>query len=120
MSDYWKLWFAVLNLGFDAQRVIAMRLARITAGGSAAGIECRRMVFEKFIAAAAAQTAAAAALVRGEGLHAAATQALVPVQTAVRANRRRLVRAKHFDGMMRALRRVAVRTGKWIRRLRAR
>jgi hypothetical protein len=75
------------------------------------------MVSEKFAAAAAAQTAAAAALVRGEGLDAAATLALAPVQTAVRSNRRRLLRAKHFDGMTRGLRRLASRTGKRIGRL---
>ena len=113
MSAYWKLWFAVLDLGFDAQRVIALRLAKIAAGGAGADIECRRMVSEKFAAAAAAQAAAAVALARGEGLDAAATLALAPVQTAVRANRRRLVRAKRFDGVTLPLRRM----GKWIGRL---
>jgi hypothetical protein len=63
---------------------MALRLARIPAGGAGADIECRRMVSEKL--AAAAQAAAAAALARGEGLDAAATLALAPVQTAVRAN----------------------------------
>ena len=117
MSAYWKLWFAVLDLGFDAQRVIALRLAKIAAGGAGADIECRRMVSEKFAAAAAAQAAAAVALARGEGLDAAATLALAPVQTAVRANRRRLVRAKRFDGVTLPLRRLACRVGNWVGRL---
>ena len=62
-------------------------------------------------------SAAAAALARGEGLDAAATLALAPVQTAVRANRRRLVRAKRFHAMTLPLRHLARRTGKRIGRL---
>ena len=91
MPAYWKFWFVVLDLGFDAQRVIALRLAKIAAGGAAADIECGRMVSEKFATAA--------------------------VQAAVRANRRRLVRAKRFDGVTLPLRRMASRLGKWIGRL---
>src|SRR6266436_6038768 len=52
MYAYWKLWVDVLNIGLDAQRVIAMRLAKIAKGGAAAEAECRRMVSEKFLAAA--------------------------------------------------------------------
>ena len=43
MYAYWKLWVDVLNIGLDAQRVIAMRLAKIAKGGAAAEAECRRM-----------------------------------------------------------------------------
>src|SRR5258706_16157289 len=57
MYAYWKLWVDVLNIGLDAQRVIAMRLAKIAKGGAAAEAECRRMVSEKFLAAAAARDA---------------------------------------------------------------
>jgi hypothetical protein len=59
MYAYWKLWVDVLNIGLDAQRVIALRLAKIAKGGAAAEAECRRMVSEKFLAAAAARPAAA-------------------------------------------------------------
>jgi hypothetical protein len=55
-----KLWTDTWQLGLDAQRVIALRLARISAGGAAADAECRRMVSEKIAAAAASQAAAAA------------------------------------------------------------
>jgi hypothetical protein len=71
-------------VGFDAQRVVALRLARIAAGGAAADAECRRMVSEKVAAYAAAQAAAAAALVTGKGLQTAATAALAPVKRAPR------------------------------------
>ena len=117
MPAYWKLWLALSDIGFDAQRVIALRLAKIAAGGAGADIECRRMVSEKFAAAAAAQALAAAAFARGEGPDAAATSALAPVQAAVRANRRRLVRANHFNGVTLPLRRLASRMGKRIGRL---
>src|SRR6266404_8601486 len=72
MYAYWKLWVDVLNIGLDAQHVIAMRLAKIAKGGAAAEAECRRMVSEKFLAAAAARDAAAAALVGGKGIDTAA------------------------------------------------
>jgi hypothetical protein len=101
-----KLWTDAWQLGFDAQRVIAMRLARISGGGAAADAECRRMVSEKIAAAAAAQAAAAAALAAGKGIETAATVALAPVKRAVRANHRRLSRAKRIDGMMFNLRRL--------------
>src|SRR5215831_3059370 len=94
MHAAWKLWTDMLHLGIDAQRVIAMRLARISAGGRAADAERRRMVSEKIAAGAAAQAAAAKALASGKGIGIAAAVALAPVKRAVRANHRRLSRAK--------------------------
>jgi len=120
MSDNWKLWIDLLNLGYEAQRVIAMRLAKIAAGGRSADAECRRMVSEKFAAAAAARAAAVAALAAGKGFDAAARQALAPVQQAVRSNHRRLSWAKRFGEIRLAVRRVARRRGLVIRRLLAR
>jgi hypothetical protein len=64
------------------------------------------MVSEKVAAAAAAQAAAAAALVGGKGLETAATAALAPVKRAVRANHRRLSRAKRIDGVFWNMRRL--------------
>jgi hypothetical protein len=106
MHAPWKLWTDAWQVGFDAQRVIALRLARISAGGAAANAECRRMVSEKVAASAAAQAAAAAALVSGKGLETAATAALAPVKQAVRANHRRLSRAKRIDGVISNMRRL--------------
>jgi hypothetical protein len=107
MHASWKLWTDVWSLGLDAQRVIAMRVARISAGGVAADAECRRMVSEKFAATAAAHAAAAAALAGGKGIETAATVALAPVKRAVRANHRRLSRAKRIDGVLSQLRRLS-------------
>jgi hypothetical protein len=92
--------------------VIAMRLAKVAAGGVAAEAECRRMVTEKVSAAIAAQTAAATALARGKTMEAAAGLALVPVKRTVRANRRRLSRAQSVENMMLPLRRLARQTGR--------
>jgi len=111
MYAYWKLWVDVLNIGLDAQRVIAMRLAKIAKGGAAAEAECRRMVSEKFLAAAAARDAAAAALVGGKEIDTAARLALTPIERAVRDNRRRLGRAERFAWARARLRHMATRTG---------
>jgi hypothetical protein len=92
MYAYWKLWNEVWRLGFEAQGVITMRLARMSAGGAAADAECRRMVSEKVAAAAAAQAAAAAAIAGGKGIETVASLALAPLKRAVRANHRRLSR----------------------------
>ncbi len=62
MHASWKLWTDAWQIGFDAQRVIALRLGRISVGGAAA--ECWRMVSEKITTAAGAQAAAVAALER--------------------------------------------------------
>ena len=105
MFEYWKVWHDAWGLGFEAQRVISMRLTRIAAGGTAADAECRRMVSEKFVAAAAAQ-AAASALASGKGVDAATRQALAPVKRAVQANRRRLSRAKRLDDVIMGLGRL--------------
>jgi hypothetical protein len=106
MHASWKIWTDMLDLSFAAQRVIAMRLARISAGGRAADVERRRMVSEKIAAGAAAQAAAAKALASGKGIGIAAAVALAPVKRAVRANHRRLSRAKRIDSALAHLRRL--------------
>ena len=111
MYAYWKLWVDVLNIGLDFQRVIAMRLAKIAKGGAAADAECRRMVSEKFLAAAAAPDAAAAALAGGKGIATAARLALTPMERAVRENRRRLSRGERFTRTTARLRHLATRAG---------
>jgi hypothetical protein len=90
----WKMWTDTWRLGLDVQHVIAMRMLRISAGDAAAHAECRRMVTEKLAAGAAAHAAAVAALVSGKGVEAATAQAMVPIRRTVRANRRRLGRAR--------------------------
>jgi hypothetical protein len=104
MNAYWKLWTDAWSIGLEAQRVIALRVARISHGGAKADAECRRMVSEKFAAAAAAQAAGAAALAAGKRMDIAAALAMAPVMRAVRANHRRLSRAERTDGVILGLR----------------
>ena len=61
MRQWWKLSTDLALAGFEAQRVIALRLAKLAAGGPAADREARRMVTEKI----AASTEAAATLATG-------------------------------------------------------
>src|SRR5215468_2748319 len=116
MFDHWKLWLDLLNLGYEAQRVIAMRLERIAAGGRSADAECRRMVSEKFEAAAAARAATIAALATGKGIGGAAGQAVAIIQKSVRSNHRRLSWAKRFGQIRLAVRRVGEAAGLVIQR----
>ena len=112
MFTSWNPFLDAARLGLEAQRVIVLRLGRIAGGGTAAQAECRHMVSEKVAAAAAAQSAAAAALARGKSIEAAAKLALQPVERAVRANHRRLSRARRLEAMVLPVRRLAKRTAK--------
>jgi hypothetical protein len=80
----------VAAFAFEAQGVIAMRLAKIAAGGPEAEAECLLMVKEKLAAAVAAQAAAAAALVGGESIESATMLAFAPLRRRVHANHCRL------------------------------
>ena len=91
MFEFWNDMIAVAALALEAQGVVALRLAKIAAGGPAADAEYLLMVEEKFDAAFAAHAAAANALALGGSLQEAAALALVPVQQRVHANHRRLM-----------------------------
>ncbi len=89
-------WFDValkaIQLGVEAQSVIALRMVRLAAGGALAQSEAQRMVMEKFAAVAEVQTAVAAGLLNGHQDHVVATKALGAFKKRVRANKRRLSR----------------------------
>jgi geranylgeranyl pyrophosphate synthase len=80
------------RLLFEAQWVVAARMARIAAGGTVAETEVQRMVTEKTAAFVEAQIAAASALAGGRKAPAAAKRALRVYGRRVRGNRRRLSR----------------------------
>jgi hypothetical protein len=92
----WNPWLALSAqaalMGWEAQRVIALRLMRIAAGGARGHAETRRMVTEKFAAAVEAQAAAAATTIMGGAGHRAGKKALGVYRKRVHANRRRLSR----------------------------
>ena len=66
MFNPWlTLAFKTIELGIEAQSVIALRMMRLAAGGARGRAEATRMVAEKVGALAEAQTAAAAAILTG-------------------------------------------------------
>jgi hypothetical protein len=92
----WNAWFALSSetarLGFEAQRVIAMRMMRLAGGGAKAEAESRRMFSEKIEAFAEAHAAAAAVMAEGGDHHRAVKKVLGIYQKRVRSNTRRLTK----------------------------
>ena len=92
----WNDWFALstqtLMLGFEAQRVVALRFMRFAADGASARSEAGRMITEKVQALGEAQTAAAIATIKGCNSRDVATKVLRVYKKRVRRNRRRLIR----------------------------
>lgn len=84
--------FKAIELGIEAQSVIALRMMRLAAGGARGRAEASRMVAEKVGALAEAQTAAAAAILTGRRDKIVAGKVLNTYRKRVRANRRRLSR----------------------------
>jgi hypothetical protein len=83
------LTFQTAQLGLDAQRVVALRLMRLSGGGAAGATEARLMVADKMAALTEAQFAAAAAMLTGDS-HKLASKVLRGFKKRVRANRNRL------------------------------
>ncbi|MGH9640482.1 MAG: hypothetical protein ACRD3Y_10500 [Bryobacteraceae bacterium] len=93
----WSAWVALsaqsARLGWDAQNVMTLRLARLALGGPRARSEAQRMVSEKVAAVAEAQVSAAAAVIRGGAPDPRVAKKVLGVyQRRVRKNRRRLTR----------------------------
>ncbi len=84
-----KLFSDSMLLGFNANKVIALRLAKIARGGAAADAESRLMVDEKIKAAMDANMAAAQSVMTGQA-HLAPKRALAVYKRKVRRNLRRL------------------------------
>jgi len=82
LKNWWKFPADLAMAGFEAQRVIALRLLKLGAGGPAATAEATRMVTEKMDAS----TEAAATLFSGGS----AEKVLRRYRAIVRANERRL------------------------------
>jgi hypothetical protein len=81
--------FQTAQLGLDSQRVIALRLMRLSGGGAAGATEARMMVADKMAALTEAQFAAAGAVLTGDS-HKLARKVLRVFKKRVRANKRRL------------------------------
>jgi len=79
-----KTWLDAATLGIEMQRVVALRLMKIAAGGPAAQVEASRMVTEKAAAFAEAATMLA--------LGGSSKKVIRRYRSHVRANARRLSR----------------------------
>jgi hypothetical protein len=97
MSEASNAWFGfaedAIRLGFAAQSVIALRVAKVALGGTAAGEEAQRMVVEKAQAAIEVQALMTQSLIAGEA-HLAPARVLGLYRRRVEANRRRLCRGE--------------------------
>ena len=91
LNSFMALTMQSAQLGFDAQRVIGLRMMCLAAGGSRAQTEAQRMIVEKSAALLEAQMTVATALATGRG-HNAAKTVLSGYRRKVRANHRRLMR----------------------------
>jgi hypothetical protein len=91
-----KPWIALtpkaMQVGFDAQNVIFLRMMRLSAGGARGQSEARRMVSEKIAASVEAQVAAVSGIIAGREEAVVAGQVIRGLQKRVRANKRRLSR----------------------------
>jgi hypothetical protein len=90
LQNFMSSWFEAVRFAADTQRVMTLRMMRLAGGGPLATTEATRMISEKMAAFAEAQGAAAASLMTGGSLEAAAGKAYAPYRRAVRANKRRL------------------------------
>lgn len=91
-NPWFELWVDTARLALEAQAVIALRTARLVAGGAAAEAEQSLMVTEKMAAAAEAQMVLALGLMRGEDHAAVARRVVSGYRRKTAANRRRLTR----------------------------
>ena len=96
MLNPWKSYFDAVRFATETQQVIGMRMLSLGDGGPQAALEVQRMVGEKMLAFWATQSAAGWALMQGPAV--AARKAAMPYRRAVRANHRRLTRARPKGG----------------------
>jgi hypothetical protein len=89
-------WFSVtlktIQLGVEAQNVIALRMMRLAAGGATAQTEVRRMIADKMAAGIEVQAAAASGVTSGQKDTVVAGKILRVLKKRVHANKRRLSR----------------------------
>jgi hypothetical protein len=91
-NPWFSLTLKTIQLGLEAQSVIALRMMRLAAGGAAAPTEARRMISDKIAAGVEAQAVAASSFAAGHKNTVIAGKVLQAVKKRVRANKRRLSR----------------------------
>jgi hypothetical protein len=88
-NSLFRLNLAMMQLGAECAGVMALRTMKLATGGAAATAEAERMVAEKLIAAAEAQTKAWGDVLTGQA-HLTPQRTVAHYRRKVRANRRRL------------------------------
>jgi hypothetical protein len=91
-NPWFRLACDAVQLGFEAQGVIALRLMRLATGGPSAWPEAHRMVSEKAATVVEAHVATIGSTVMGQKSATVAKKVLRIYKKRVRANRRRLSR----------------------------
>jgi hypothetical protein len=92
LNSWLALTFKTMQLGFEAQNVIALRMMRFAAGGARGQNEARRMISEKVAAGVQAQATAVSGIIAGQKDTVVAGKVLRGLQKRVHANKRRLSR----------------------------
>jgi hypothetical protein len=82
------------RLAFEANFVIGLRMMKLAAGGQDAAAEAQLMVMEKVRTASTVALDNAFALATGKSLHSVGKSSIAKYRRAVKANHRRLTRAK--------------------------
>ena len=94
MFNPWlELSLKAVQMGMEAQSVIALRMLRLATGGARMEAEASRMVTDKVAAAAETQAVAAVSALSGRSPHVVVTKAPRVVKKRVRGNKRR--RSRH-------------------------
>lgn len=91
-NPWFSLMLKTIQLGLEAQSVIALRMMRLAAGGANATTEARRMIADKIAAGVEAQAVAASGLAFGRKNTVVVGKVLRVFKKRVRANKRRLSR----------------------------
>ena len=93
LNPWLALTFKTMQVAFDAQNVIFLRMMRFSTGGTRGQSEARRMVSEKIAASVEAQATAVSGIIAGRKEAVVAGQVIRGLQKRVRANKRRLSRS---------------------------
>ena len=91
-NPWFSVIFKTMQLGFESQNVIALRMMRFATGGATASTEARHMIADKIVAGVEAQAVAASSIASGHKDTVVAGKILRVLKKRVRANKRRLSR----------------------------
>ena len=92
LNPWLALTFKTMQLGFDAQNVVALRMLRFATGDARAQNEVRRVVAEKIESAAEVQGTAISAITTGHKDAVVARKVVRVLKKRIHANKRRLSR----------------------------